>query len=202
MHAPSPWTGALIPDWEQRQGRNSPLGVSGKQLGEMLGFRTTKPGTKQPYELLAARLASLGFHTYRSYLRSDGWISRRGLCDPGPDGCYVCGRVDVEIHHLDYSALGEERARDLLPLCNACHTGVHQLVDVGTASLRTAAEDYKRLADDFVVEYVRRTDTHPEPAHGRAFLAYEAFARYVLPDRLRTAAGILIRTRYRTDHAT
>ncbi len=111
----------------------------------------------------------------------------------------VCGAHPVDLHHVDYQRLGEERDEDLRSLCRSCHGGVHLLADWGAASLWTAAEDYARMANDFVAssrESLAAEGAREAPTtgmvDGQAFLAFKAFARYVLADRLATAARLYL----------
>jgi hypothetical protein len=41
----------------------------------------------------------------------------------------------IALHHQTYDRLGTERVEDLVPLCAACHQGVHQLHQSGRYSL-------------------------------------------------------------------
>lgn len=83
-----------------------------------------------------ARLAGLGFASYRDYLRSPRWFDiRRAYRESDlPQQC-MCGADEVELHHLTYDRVGEEELTDLRPLCSNCHQMIHQLEIRGVVSL-------------------------------------------------------------------
>lgn len=68
---------------------------------------------------------------YREYIQSEAWQEqRRRLAASGRRrDCYGCGRADgpKDVHHRTYDNLGNERLRDLVFLCRACHDRVHEL---------------------------------------------------------------------------
>lgn len=63
---------------------------------------------------------------YRAYLRSADWAELRAaiIAERGR-ACESCGRggkgVTLQLHHLNYDRLGEERDEDLELLCIECH---------------------------------------------------------------------------------
>lgn len=68
---------------------------------------------------------------YRRYLSSNKWRDKRseaiavsGYC------CEKCGvskwSVRLEVHHITYERLGEERLGDLMVLCRECHAEAHR----------------------------------------------------------------------------
>ena len=67
----------------------------------------------------------LDFMTYAEYLETEQWKRRRRLAlRRAGDRCQVCGAragYELEVHHNDYSNLGEERDIDLVVLCKDCH---------------------------------------------------------------------------------
>ena len=68
---------------------------------------------------------------YQQYLRSPWWQAVRvwafrrakGRCQG--EGCGA--RRGLEVHHLCYDHLGDERTCDVKLLCSACHQRAHQL---------------------------------------------------------------------------
>jgi 5-methylcytosine-specific restriction endonuclease McrA len=64
---------------------------------------------------------------YRRYIRSPRWRAKRaavilrarGLCER----CHTWPIVNV--HHLSYDRLGDERPEDLLGVCVKCHEELH-----------------------------------------------------------------------------
>mgnify|MGYP000388767799 CR=1 FL=1 len=64
---------------------------------------------------------------YWKYLKSEHWQTMRRLALERAEGqCAICGASErVEVHHRDYSRLGEERLADLTVLCDPCHELYH-----------------------------------------------------------------------------
>lgn len=75
-----------------------------------------------------ARLAELGYSSYREYLRSPRWFDKRRAYRESdlPQEC-MCGSEDFELHHKTYERVGAEELSDLTPLCSKCHQMVHAL---------------------------------------------------------------------------
>ncbi len=201
-----PWRGGLVPDHESERGVPGLHGVSGRELGRLLGYRAAQVGEPSPRRVREDRLRALGFDgpgAYERYLESPRWKTLREELHPGAEGCIVCGAHPVQMHHVDYRRLGAEMPKDLRALCRNCHRGVHILARSGAASLVTAAEDYARMAQEFAMSH--RVLVLPiydgvgrvlEPAYYEeepAFLAFGAFADYVLIDRLDTAASVYLK---------
>ena len=68
---------------------------------------------------------------YLKYLRSKKWQHKKQDFRASKlfkNGCHVCGREKVDIHHKSYKRLGQERLTDLVALCRTCHDAVHQMV--------------------------------------------------------------------------
>ena len=49
-------------------------------------------------------------------------------------GCYLCyvkkkikNYKNIEVHHVNYNTLGNERLNDLISLCRKCHNRIHRL---------------------------------------------------------------------------
>jgi hypothetical protein len=67
---------------------------------------------------------------YEAYMKSQAWsdfrcrwFSDRSL----PNNCVACGGSSyLELHHVTYKRLGEERLNDVVPLCRRCHIEFHE----------------------------------------------------------------------------
>lgn len=84
--------------------------------------------TFEPIAAPARRvIANLGrrLHSerYRHHMASDQWrATRQRLIGRAGKRCHRCGaRVNLQLHHLHYKTLGEERDHDLEVLCKWCH---------------------------------------------------------------------------------
>lgn len=72
-----------------------------------------------------------------AYERSPFWWLRRFLYHlDHPDAACLCGRRDLQLHHLGYSRLGVERDEELLPLCADHHYEVEK--HIGRSHLNRA----------------------------------------------------------------
>jgi hypothetical protein len=74
---------------------------------------------------------SLGFASYADYLKSDHWkaFRKRYMKSGRPRLCLACGHGRIQLHHLTYNRIGNERLEDLIPLCGDCHRKVHAFHD-------------------------------------------------------------------------
>jgi phage terminase large subunit GpA-like protein len=76
---------------------------------------------------------------YSAYLRSPHWLRLRARYKRERPWRCVCGaRKGLQLHHKTYDRLGDERLEDLTPLCQRCHTLLHQLAAEGQATLDPA----------------------------------------------------------------
>jgi hypothetical protein len=84
------------------------------------------------------RLRSLGYEDFRAYYRSSYWrqFRRDYVASSRPQKC-ICGSTDVLLHHITYERIGEERLRDVHPLCRACHSMLHVLIRRGVIDADT-----------------------------------------------------------------
>jgi hypothetical protein len=106
---------------------------------------------------------------YASYMDSDAWQRRRQqwlkswlACHDRRPVCAVCSCAwslrEGDLHHRSYRRLGHETTADLVPLCRACHTGVHTLLE--------SSPPWRRLdraqATDMIVGVLRRRARAPQ----------------------------------------
>ena len=66
---------------------------------------------------------------YGRYLRCDHWLKTRAAAlARGNHACAHCGTAKrLQVHHLTYRTLRNERPQDLIVLCEACHRFAHGL---------------------------------------------------------------------------
>lgn len=94
-----------------------------------------KSSTKEArLEAFRARLAELGYRSYRDYLAGEHWQDVRAryrASKLSKNGCCAgCGsRTGLALHHRTYKRLGAERLTDLILVCGACHTDIHDFED-------------------------------------------------------------------------
>ena len=90
--------------------------------------------------------------SYQRYLESDEWkarrakrgklavwIGRRFVCEwcmtpqtlreYRPLKMYEVQRVNINIHHISYERIGNERFGDLMVLCRDCHQTLHEFIE-------------------------------------------------------------------------
>jgi hypothetical protein len=110
-------------------------------------------------------LRDLGFATYAEYLRSRHWRRFRVEYKKArPWQCAICHDSDrLELHHVTYERLGQERLDDVRPLCQVCHSTLHQLAAEGLSGLnpdqvffKGRAAVYARTRPDLNAEQPKR----------------------------------------------
>jgi 5-methylcytosine-specific restriction endonuclease McrA len=64
---------------------------------------------------------------YQQYLESDVWQrTRRHKLEEAQYRCELCNSsTRLQVHHRDYSRIGNERLTDLTVLCDECHERHH-----------------------------------------------------------------------------
>lgn len=99
-------------------------------------------------------LTRTGNEGYRAYLDSEAWAERRQRwfddCRAAgfEPACQVCSVTltahgSLDLHHVDYDGVSQdtetgewsaqERHKDLLPMCRACHMELHRRMDTPRA---------------------------------------------------------------------
>ncbi len=64
---------------------------------------------------------------YRDYLKSGLWEYRRLKMLDKYNRCCVCKeKTNLNIHHVRYTSIGNEKAGDLVVLCRKCHYKLHK----------------------------------------------------------------------------
>ena len=66
---------------------------------------------------------------YRKYLSTGRWKRRRlEYYKTHKKICFCCELESYVLHHLTYKRIGEEKDKDLIPLCEECHNEIHTLI--------------------------------------------------------------------------
>lgn len=112
---------------------------------------------------------------YARYIVSAAWFRRRdewavaeaARVAPSPVLCRGgCGTVwnvtRDDLHHLDYSRLGNEAHEDLWAMCRSCHNALHRLIE-STKSWRRLPKRQANMQGIAVL--AARTGTKPTPVN-------------------------------------
>jgi hypothetical protein len=102
-------------------------------------MRAPRPGSRWSRRRVARRAR------YADYIHSPAWWRTRVEwyathttgASRGQSHCAGCDapwlRDRDDLHHTTYDRLGQERFNDLIPMCRACHTRLHELWDTSPA---------------------------------------------------------------------
>jgi len=68
---------------------------------------------------------------YKEYLKSKHWKNKRKEFYKTTEAkCSWCGETkNLNLHHLTYDNIGNEKLEDLICLCASCHKKLHQETD-------------------------------------------------------------------------
>lgn len=100
---------------------------------------------------------------YGGYMQSPAWYRRRRLwlaehreATGTEPTCAVCGEKwrlsHDDLHHRSYRRLGHENFADLVPMCRACHSRLHVLLDKNPEWKHFRHE----VATDTLIAYMRK----------------------------------------------
>ena len=66
---------------------------------------------------------------YKNYLKSQHWAFMRSRIIQSHPYCEICKSSEkpLQVHHLSYKRLGNEKDSDLIPLCDKCHAAIHKM---------------------------------------------------------------------------
>lgn len=66
---------------------------------------------------------------YQAYLKSPQWAAKRNDAMWRYDSrCHMCLGRATNVHHRSYRRLGNEKRKDLVPLCSFCHCLLHAVL--------------------------------------------------------------------------
>ena len=105
--------------------------------------------------------------TYKEYLDSPAWETKRDAVKQRDGEQCVCGAKATEAHHKTYKNIGKEPLSDLVALCQECHEREHK--PYRQSSTQTAPNDLpgKAYWDQFktyVQENENQLQLFPEPS--------------------------------------
>jgi hypothetical protein len=94
---------------------------------------------------------------YNDYLSTEHWkLKRTEVVRRYGYRCACCGEAGTsrrgpDIHHITYDNMGDEPPQDLIPLCQKCHSLMHQLITMyekkGFSWLKASYEANKYLIE-------------------------------------------------------
>ena len=95
---------------------------------------------------------------YHKYINSKRWERRRRrYYGRNPNVCKVCGAKDIQLHHLTYERLGNERDEDLIPLCRQHHSLFHEMLGGSRRKMEVETRTFIQAAQfDLEAEAVMR----------------------------------------------
>lgn len=81
---------------------------------------------RQEYDARDHLIRKMGFPTYRKYTDSPLWASIRRRVLARSNGCILCGRPAVQVHHLRYTldVLKGKDDSQLVAICRGCHRSI------------------------------------------------------------------------------
>ena len=70
---------------------------------------------------------ALGFENYKEYLDSILWKEKsEWIKEVAGNKCQKCGnKFNLQVHHIDYTNVGNEGMDDVIVLCKECHKKEH-----------------------------------------------------------------------------
>lgn len=80
--------------------------------------------------------------SYKDYLKTEHWkLTKKSFLVTVKHNCMKCGiKEKLEVHHITYKDLGNEKNNQLSLLCRSCHQNTH---DGGYKTLNQVAKDRK-----------------------------------------------------------
>ena len=113
---------------------------------------------------------------YLEYLESDEWFQFKKFYSESdvPHFCLICGSPLYQIHHLHYAHVGNEKLRDVVPLCKVHHFALHDEHRklASKVALKKFSLDY--IADNKVIDftyYPRKKVKHKPNTSGLSWKA-------------------------------
>lgn len=94
---------------------------------------------------------------YQEYILSEAWAKKRQFALlKAKNKCQLCSfEHELDVHHLSYKNLGNEKDKDLLVLCRRCHRDLHFFMELQPITTRqllqitpVTEEDYRRKATE------------------------------------------------------
>jgi hypothetical protein len=75
---------------------------------------------------LDSLVQKIGFASYDEYLRSEHW--KNFTARVRRNECYCCKKQKaLQVHHMTYKNIGAEMPEDVVTVCRACHTKIHNI---------------------------------------------------------------------------
>ena len=79
---------------------------------------------------------------YQEYIHSKRWEQQKKKLKA--NSCDKCGfKYELDLHHLNYDNLGEEKTSDVSTLCRRCHRDIHYEQRKGEVSETMIRQNYQ-----------------------------------------------------------
>jgi 5-methylcytosine-specific restriction endonuclease McrA len=96
---------------------------------------------------------------YAKYIRSEGWKQRRDkFRTMWGNECACCqSKENLNVHHINYDNLGNEKLEDVVLLCKGCHIKAHKgklRVWFFTEEEYEAFQKIKHIITDNLCDYI------------------------------------------------
>ena len=114
---------------------------------------------------------------YADYLQSDEWKEKRNTRVLIDGKCSICGKpYNLQVHHLTYQNVPNEKKTDLITLCGSCHLKIEKM-------------KYKPWSDSFsalnhLIQYQFCKDFEEQDLSGGGhldFCKYDVIKKYLWP---------------------
>ena len=92
---------------------------------------------------------------YKEYLTSPRWYALRdAICRQAKYICVACGSNNqLDVHHMSYANLGNERFYELVCLCHVCHNALHKCHKADEDLFIHSIYFIRKMAGSVVLEY-------------------------------------------------
>lgn len=88
---------------------------------------------------------------YSKYLHSQEWIDKREKVRKERKVCEICQcKENLQVHHLSYENIGNEKDEELILLCKECHYAIHRGVYLVVEGISGITFSNSELYDPFL----------------------------------------------------
>lgn len=100
---------------------------------------------------------------YDNYINSEDWRrTRTKALEKHGQKCKICGSIhNLDVHHLNYDNLGDEKKNnynDLCVLCRSCHSKLHDFIDKNENMLINLRNSLKEVKEKYRLSYLQEIE--------------------------------------------